>query len=154
MAETHSIDDAPGPSLVAPGAQSIRGNILLVEDHSGMNSLLAFLLQRTGHQVTSVKTNVEALQQIRDQSFDLFLLGHQFPDGTELSLCKQLRQARPDKPIILYSTAALFSEQQEGLKAGATAYLAKPEDLFNAGQIAADMIRDQMKRARPHIRAA
>ena len=153
-AETHSIDDAPRPSLVAPDAHSIRGKILLVEDHSGMKTLLAFLLQRTGHQVTSVKTNVEALQQIRDQSFDLFLLGHQFPDGTELSLCKQLRQARPDKPIILYSTAALFSEQQEGLKAGATAYLAKPEDLFNAGQIAADMIRDQMQLARPHIRAA
>ncbi len=148
MAETRPTD-AP-----APYAQSTRGNILLVEDHSGMKTLLAFLLQRAGHLVTSVKTNVEALQQIRDQSFDLFLLGHQFPDGTELSLCKQLRQARPDKPIVIYSTAALFSEQQEGLKAGATAYLAKPEDLFNAGQIAADLIRDRVQLARPHIRAA
>ena len=155
-AETLPTDDAPGSSLVpqAKNAQSVRGDVLLVEDHSDMSTLLAFLLHRGGHQATIVKTHAEALQQISEQSFDLFVLGHHFPDGTELSLCKQLRQARPDEPIIVYSTAALFSEQQEGLKAGATAYLAKPEDLFNVGQIAADIIRDQTRLARPHIRAA
>ena len=67
-------------------------------------------------------------------------------------LCKQLRQSLINTPIIIYSTAALFSEQQEGLRAGATAYLVKPEDLFNAGQIASDLLRHQA--ARPGIRAA
>jgi CheY-like chemotaxis protein len=127
--------------------EAIKGYILLVEDHSDLSALLAFLLRQAGHRVTCVKNNADALRQISEQSFDLFLLG---PTG--LSLCKQLDRSHPHKPTIIYSTAALFSEQQEGLKAGATAYLVKPEDLFNVGQIASDLLCNQP--VRPSIRAA
>ncbi len=120
-----------------------------------MNTLLAFILRKAGHLVTRAGSNGDALQQISAQSFDLFLLGGNEEDRGRLYLCKQLRQSRVTKPIIIYSTAALFSEQQEGLRAGATAYLVKPEDLFNVGQIASDLLRNQAaKAAKPGIRAA
>jgi CheY-like chemotaxis protein len=128
------------------------GRILLVEDHSDTSALLAYVLSRCGHQVTSVNSDQEALRKVSQQSFDLFLLGRKSVNS--LSWCKQFRQTWPDKPIILYSTAALFSEQQEGLKAGATAYLAKPEDLFNLGQIASELITSRQRIAPPFIRAA
>jgi CheY-like chemotaxis protein len=110
------------------------------------------MLQRTGHQVTTVRTSDEALEQMGEQSFDLFLLG--CADQAGLRLCQKLRQVRPDKPIIFYSTTALFSQQQEGQQAGASAYLAKPEDLFNVGQIASDLISSQTRLAPRLIRAA
>jgi len=156
VAEIRSTDDAAVISLMpqANNAQSARGKILLVEDHSDLNTLLTFLLQRAGHQVTNLKVSGEALQQIGEQSFDLFVLGRNFSDGTELSLCKQLRQARPAQPIVVYSTTALFSEQQEGLKAGATAYLTKAEDLFNIGEIVSDLINSHARLAPQRIRAA
>ncbi len=135
-----------------PKADSATGQILLVEANSDLNTHLAFLLRRAGHQVTGVGRNADALQQISAQSFDLFLLGRSDADSGGLSLCKQLRQSQPGKPIIMYSTAALFSEQQEGLRTGATGYLVKPEDLFSVGQIASDLLRNQP--AKPSIRAA
>ncbi len=128
------------------------GHILLVEDNADLNQLLVFLLSQAGHQVTAVGRSADALQQMSAQSFDLFLLGRIDQDRGGLSLCKQLRQSRLNKPIVIYSTAALFSDQQEGIKAGATAYLVKPEDLFNVGQIASDLLIKQP--ATPYIRAA
>ena len=105
-----------------------------------MSTLLAFFLHQAGHQVTSVTSHRAALEQIGEQSFDLFLLGHSCPDGSGLSLCKQLRLSRPNTPLIVYSTAALFLEQQAGLKAGVAAYLVKPEDLLNLGQIVSGLL--------------
>lgn len=128
------------------------GHILLVEDSPDLNALLAFMLRKAGHQVTAVGSNADALDQIRAQSFDLFLLGHNEADRDGFSLCRKLRQSHLDKPIMIYSTTALFSAQQKGLGAGATAYLVKPEDLFNVGQIASDLLRSQSSRR--GIRAA
>jgi len=152
--DTPAIDIVPISSVATrpAGNGPAQGHILLVEDNSDLNTLLAFMLRKAGHLVTGAGSNGDALQQISAQSFDLFLLGGNEEDRGRLSLCKQLRQSRVTKPIIIYSTAALFSEQQEGLRAGATAYLVKPEDLFNVGQIASDLLRNQA--ARPGIRAA
>lgn len=149
-----AIDAGSSPSLArqAPKSDSAAGQILLVEDNSDLNTLLAFLLRQAGHHVIGVRRNADALQQIGAQSFDLFLLGRSDLDSDGLSLCKHLRKSRPDKLIIMYSTAALFSEQQEGLSAGATAYLVKPEDLFNVGQIISELLRNQP--VRQSIRAA
>ena len=138
---THPVSNGPA-----------QGHILLVEDNSDLNTLLAFMLRKAGHLVTGAGSDDDALQQISAQSFDLFLLGRNKADSGRLSLCKQLRQSRVTKPIIIYSTAALFSEQQEGLRAGATAYLVNSEDLFNVGQIASDLLTIQA--ARRGIRAA
>jgi DNA-binding response OmpR family regulator len=149
-----AIDTTSSASLTAPLAKvgSAKGQILVVEDNEDLNALLAFLLRQAGHQVTTVGHYSDALQQTSAKTFDLFLLGRNDPHSGGLSLCKQLRQSRRDEPIIIYSTAALFSEQQEGLRAGATAYLVKPEDLFNLGQIVSDLLRNQPVRS--SIRAA
>ena len=147
-------DPRATPSLEMPPTKNglANGHILLVEDNADLNRLLAFLLSQAGHQVTGVGRSADALHQMSAQSFDLFLMGRIDQDGGGLSLCKQLRQSCLDKPIIIYSTAALFSDQQEGLRAGATAYLVKPEDLFNVGQIVSDLLSNQT--VTPYIRAA
>jgi CheY-like chemotaxis protein len=133
-------DLIPASNLQSTDGQSAGGNVLLVEDHSDMSTLLTFLLHQAGHQVTSATSHRAALQHIDKQSFDLFLLGHGCTDGDGLSLCKQFRQSRPNTPVIVYSTAALFLEQQAGLKAGVAAYLVKPEDLLNLGQIVSGLL--------------
>lgn len=152
-----SVVETHAPSLVL-ARQTVktddegRGHILLVEDNPDLNALLAFLLRQAGHHVTAVGRNADALRQIGAQSFDLCLMGRSDPANGGLSLCKQLRRSRLVMPIIIYATAALFSEQQEGLEAGATAYLVKPEDLFNVGQIASRLLRKQQ--VEPKIRVA
>ena len=129
-----------------------KGHILLVEANADLNSVLTFLLRQAGHQVTGVSCNADALKQIKTQSFEFFLLSRKGPEDDGISFCRQLRQAGLNKPIVIYSTAALYSEQQEALKAGATAYLIQPEDLLNVGQIFSGLQTDQTNT--PQVRAA
>jgi CheY-like chemotaxis protein len=144
----------PNSSLPVTTAQreTGKGHILLVDANQDLNNVLTFLLRQTGHQVTAVSRNTEALEQIKTQSFEFFILGRSAPENDGLSLCKHLRQAVPHKPIVMYSTTALFAEQQEGLRVGATAYLVKPEDLLNLGQIVSNLLpqkgtRESLRRA-------
>jgi two-component system, cell cycle response regulator len=143
----------PVPSLVVPAATSSgKGNVLLVEAGADLRTVMAFLLGQAGHQVTAVSRNSDALEQIKTQSFEFFLLGRSAPENDDLSLCKRLRQAGLNRPIIMYSTTALFAAQQEGLRDGASAYLVKPEDILNVGQIISGLQTQQTKM--PHVHAA
>ena len=139
------------PAMQTTKAGSARSQILLIEDNADLRTMMAFLLHQAGHQVTAVHSR-DGSQQTKEQGFDLLLLGRHEPDSAASSWCQQIRRLCPDKPIVIYSTTALFSEQQEGLKAGATAYLVKPEDLLNVGQIATDLFEQQL--VRPFIRVA
>ena len=90
--------------------------------------------------MTSVESHAGALRKAKLQEFDLYLLNRVCPDGLGLSLCRQLRQSHPRTPIVMYSTAALPTEQQAGLDAGARSYLTKPSDLLNIGNLLSESI--------------
>jgi two-component system cell cycle response regulator len=120
--------------------ERVKGHVLLVEDHEDMRALLAFILDRAGHRVSSVESQAAALRRARLEKFDLVLLSRINSEGSGLSLCKQFREVHPDTSVLIYSTAALLSEQREGLQSGASAYLTKAEDLFNIGRLASDLI--------------
>lgn len=140
--------DNPAPSVLAPTQPHItKGHVLLVEDHPDIRALLSFMLDQTGHQLTSVESHGGALHKARVQKFDLCLLNRACPDGLGITLCRQLRHTYPGLPIVMYSTAALPTEQQAGLDSGARAYLTKPGDLFNIGNLVSELIKDSKTRA-------
>jgi two-component system phosphate regulon response regulator OmpR len=68
----------------------------------------------------------EAIEIASRERFDLYILDNIFPDGTGLELCRQLRELYPQTPIIFYSGAVFESDREEGLRAGAQEYVAKP----------------------------
>lgn len=149
-AHTAQINDSanPAPGVLAPTQPHITtGHVLLVEDHPDIRALLSFMLDQTGHQLTSVESHGGALHKARVQKFDLCLLNRACPDGLGITLCRQLRQTYPGLPIVMYSTAALPTEQQAGLDSGARAYLTKPGDLFNIGNLLSELIKDSKTRA-------
>ena len=121
------------------------GQILLIEDHPDVRTLISFLLDQAGHQVTIVESHAGALRKADLQEFDLFLISRVSPDGLGHTLCSQLRKLFPRQPIVMYSTAALPTEQQAGLDAGARAYLTKPGDLLNIGNLSSDLIKESKK---------
>lgn len=55
------------------------------------------------------------------------ILDARFPDGKGLSLCSQLRQLDPHTPIVVYSGAVYGSDREEAERAGATAFVPKPD---------------------------
>jgi CheY-like chemotaxis protein len=103
--------------------------ILCVDDDPDTCSMLCALLGLIGCQTSSAGTAQEALGLIAAGRFDLYLLDNWLPGGGGVELCRLLRDSDPSTPIVFYSGAALESEREEALAAGAQAYLVKPGDV-------------------------
>jgi CheY-like chemotaxis protein len=107
--------------------QSInRPRVLYADDNEDACLMISTLLAFSNIETTSAHTIDEALRLARAELFDLYLLDTQFPEGSGLELCRQLRQSNPSIPIIFYSGNAYEADKAKGFAAGAAAYLVKP----------------------------
>jgi CheY-like chemotaxis protein len=103
--------------------------ILCVDDEEDTCAMLSALLGLVNCEVSTAGTAAEALEMIAVGGFDLYLLDNWLPGGSGAELCRKIRESDPSTPVVFYSGAALDSEREEALAAGAQAYLVKPRDL-------------------------
>jgi CheY-like chemotaxis protein len=103
--------------------------ILCVEDDEETCKMLCSLLGLINCETSTAANATEALEKIASERFDLYLLDNWLPGGSGVELCMKIRETDPSTPIIFYSGAALPSEREEALAAGAQAYLIKPLDV-------------------------
>jgi CheY-like chemotaxis protein len=117
-------------------------SVLFVEDHPDTRAMLQFLLEDEGHEVTPAGSLAEAIELAQTRSYDCYLLDQVYPNGSGLTVCRQIRALHPDTPIIFFSAAAHPAEVQEGLDAGANAYLLKPDDILNVARTVEHLIAE------------
>ena len=108
--------------------------VLCAEPHEDTCRLITIMLERQGHQVVSAATMAECVGLAGENSFDLYMLDDDYIDGTALQLCKRLREMTPQTPILFFSARAFERDRELALEAGASAYLNKPDDLFDIVQ--------------------
>jgi len=115
---------------------SVKCRILYVDDHEDTSFMLTHLLGQSDYEVVTAPSMNSALELIKEEKFDLYLLDKRLPDGSGLELCRRLNEATPGVPIIFYSGDAYELHRQQGLAAGADAYVIKPdiEGLINKVQ--------------------
>ena len=108
--------------------------ILCVDDHDDTSEMLQLLFTSPDYDVRTARTVEEALSLAKSEEFDLYVLDKRLPDGTGLELCQKLNALTPGVPCILYTGDAYEVHRQEALRAGADAFVAKPdlEGLINA----------------------
>ena len=139
VAATTPIESTPTP-LPVPRVACRPRRILLAED-SPMNQKLAIgLLERWGHEVSVAENGLEAVEQSRDDSFDLILMDVQMPEMDGLEATRVIRREeaafrRPRRPIIAMTAHAMPGDRERCLSAGMDGYVMKPiraELLFRA----------------------
>jgi CheY-like chemotaxis protein len=106
--------------------QPSKCRILCVDDHEDTSYMLTHLLGHSDYEVLTARSIDDALRLIKSEDFDLYVLDKRLPDGSGLDLCRKLSAVTPDTPIIFYSGDAYDLHRQEGLCAGAEAYVPKP----------------------------
>jgi PAS domain S-box-containing protein len=131
--------------------------ILLVEDHEESRRNLHRLIERRGHEVTSVSSAEEAKIELGQNKFPFLILDWMLPKKSGIELCRELRaEPRGDELFILLVTARADTEDlAQALAAGASDYLTKPLDvaLLNVRlSVAERQIRELAERN--HARAA
>ncbi len=108
-----------------------RRRVLCAEPHEDTCQLITLLLERQGHEVVAARTIAECVGLAGAKGFDLYMVDDDYIDGSALQLCKRLREMTPGTPILFFSAQAFRRDRELALEAGATAYLTKPDDLFD-----------------------
>lgn len=113
---------------------SEKKRVLCAEPSEDVCVLVTLLLSQSGYEVAKAVTMRECLDLARSERFDLYMLDDDYIDGDGFELCKQLRALTPETPLLFFSTAALERDRLRGMDAGASAYLVKPDDIFDIVQ--------------------
>jgi DNA-binding response OmpR family regulator len=109
-----------------PPSAISRKRILCVDDDEDTRIMMQALLTAYGYEPIVAASLSDALESARSGGLALCILDHWIPDGGGIQLCQQSRTFDTDTPIIFFSAAALKSDIQDGLDAGAQEYLLKP----------------------------
>jgi DNA-binding response OmpR family regulator len=111
-----------------------RRRVLCAEPHEDTCNLITELLAQHGHEVVSAQTVHECVELVGRERFDLYMLDDDYIDGTSIELCKRLRELTPETPILFFSAQAFAPDRERAIKAGASVYLTKPDDIFEIVQ--------------------
>lgn len=101
--------------------------ILIVEDVESNYQFLAATLRRSGAGLLWAKDGEEAIRIVKTgEVVDLVLMDVQLAgiDGYEVT--RQLKDLRPDLPILAQTAYAMIGEKEKSQVAGCDDYLAKP----------------------------
>ncbi len=104
--------------------------ILLIEDEPGLVLTLTDRLTEEGYTPTAVMDGARGLQQAITQPFDLILLDVMLPEKNGFDLCRDLRRAGIDTPVLMLTARGQVIDKVLGLKLGADDYLTKPFDML------------------------
>ena len=101
--------------------------ILCVEDDPDTCELLTVTLGHHGFEAVCVPDVVAALSLMGKEKFRLYVLDGQLPGVSGLSLCQEIRAADELTPVVIFSANARESDREAGIRAGANAYIFKPD---------------------------
>lgn len=100
--------------------------ILVVDDDRAVRESLRRSLTFNGYTVETAGDGLEALEKVVADRPDLIVLDVMMPRLDGLEVCRRLRSAGDDLPILVLTARDSVSERVSGLDAGADDYLPKP----------------------------
>lgn len=103
--------------------------ILLLEDDAILSDLIFAYLNEQGFNTTLAEDGEEALEQIENEKFDLFIFDINVPKISGLMLLKEVRQYSITTPIIIITAYQDTEHLQKGFDLGCDDYIKKPFDL-------------------------
>ncbi len=116
--------------------------ILLVEDDESLGFALVDALEREGHRPTWAREGPVALRHALDEPWDLVILDLMLPGMDGYEICRRVRAAGIDVPILMLTARAREEDRVQGLDLGADDYVVKPFGL-----------KELMARVRARLRA-
>ncbi len=108
--------------------------ILVLDDDARLRALLERYLSDQGFQVRSVANAEQMDRLMARENFHLMVLDLMLPGEDGLSICRRLRQANNQLPILMLTAKGDEIDRIVGLEVGADDYLPKP---FNPRELLA-----------------
>jgi len=104
--------------------------VLVADDHTIIRDGLKQILADTPDLVVAgeAANGNEALEQVREGTWDVLVLDVSMPGRSGLDLIKQIRKEKPRLPILVFSMHQEEQYAARALRAGASGYLTKEAD--------------------------
>ena len=100
--------------------------VLVVEDEPAIARGLCDVLAYHGHEPIAVDDGEAGLEAALEGGYDLVLLDVMLPSLDGFSVCKALREQRPDLPILMLTARGAEADVLEGFRSGSDDYVTKP----------------------------
>jgi DNA-binding response OmpR family regulator len=104
----------------------MRPRLLLVDDEQPIRHSLGEILNLEGYEVVAAESGEAAVEQIKNQSFDLVLLDLKMPGLSGLDVLHYINTVAPDTKVILLTAHGSLESAIEALRQGAHDYILKP----------------------------
>ena len=100
--------------------------ILVVDDDPAVSGALQRALRLDGYEVTLAGDGPQALEELAIRPPDAVILDIGLPTIDGLDVCRRMRAAADDTPVLMLTARDAIEDRVEGLDAGADDYLVKP----------------------------
>jgi two-component system response regulator MprA len=100
--------------------------ILVVDDDDAVSGSISRALRLEGYSVETAGTGHAALEAVSAGTPDAVVLDLQLPDVDGLEVCRRMRTAGDDTPVLMLTARDAVNDRVLGLDAGADDYLVKP----------------------------
>ena len=120
-------------------------HILVVEDEQRLARLVQRVLTEERHTAEVAFTGTDGLYLAQTGTFDLIILDRMLPDMDGVQVCRQIRGAKVDTPVLMLTARGSVEDRVDGLNAGADDYLVKP---FAMSELLA-RVNARLRRDRP-----
>lgn len=132
------------PLTPISGRSGSEATVLIIDDDPSMHDILSVLGHQHGFVVQFVENGTDGVRMAEQNDIDLILLDLSLPGLTGFDVCRRLRSAGVEVPIIMVSASADPVDVVVGLEIGADDYITKP---FEVRELAA-RINAKLRRQR------
>ena len=109
--------------------QKTNKRLLIVDDDKQIRELLSFDISQSGYIVDVALDGQEGLKKALENHYDLVLLDVMMPKMNGYDVCKNIRIAKPNLPILMLTAKGSIEDKTEGFDCGADDYLIKPFEI-------------------------
>ena len=103
--------------------------ILVIDDERSIRNTLKEILEYEKYQVDLAENAKQALENVRNNEYNIILCDIKMPEVDGLELLPQLIEVHPDTPVVIISGHGNIDTAVEAIKKGAYDFIEKPLDL-------------------------
>jgi len=101
-------------------------NILLVEDDAPLSNALKKVLEKNGFSVSIARDGEEAVDEILEKNYDLYLIDINLPKLNGHKLLKLIKTQNPKSIVVMITASAEIEDIEKAYDYGCNEYIKKP----------------------------
>ncbi|TCK05168.1 sigma-54-dependent transcriptional regulator [Phorcysia thermohydrogeniphila] len=105
---------------------------LILEDEKNIREILSIVVEEFDFEIDEAETLLEALEKLKENSYELLLVDLRLPDGSGMEVVRQVKRERPETEVVIITAFASTETVKEAFELGVYDYIEKPfkiEDL-------------------------